>query len=103
MPQDSNYPSSCWRFEYLDGGGPWFKPDGTSRDPNNIPTPEEREGALYGCDTIENLQRYMKEHNVDTTFMLLAHHRDIEVLDYDRDSGHLVFVKKISRNKEGYA
>ena len=94
MPQDFNCPSSCWRFEHIDGGGPWFKPDGTPRDPNNVPTPEEREGALYGCDTIENLQKYMKEHGVDTTFMLLAHYRDIEVLDYDRDSGHLVFIKK---------
>ena len=42
MPQDSNYPSSCWRFEYIDSGGPWFKPDGTPRDPNNVPTPEEK-------------------------------------------------------------
>ena len=55
---------------------------------------QKKKGVLYGCDTIENLQKYMKEHNVDTTFMLLAHYRDIEVLDYDRNSGHLVFVEK---------
>lgn len=101
MPQDSNYPSSCWRFEYIDGGGPWFKPDGTPRDPNNVPAPEERKGVLYGCDTIQNLQKYMKDRDVDTTFMLLAHYRDIEVLDYDRDSGHLVFVEKSPAIKRG--
>lgn len=56
---------------------------------------------MYGCDTIENLQKYMKEHNVDTTFMLLAHYRDIEVLDYDQDSGHLVFVEKSHAIKRG--
>lgn len=44
----------------------------------------------------------MKEHDVDTTFMLLAHYRDIEVLDYDPNNGHLVLSK--SRNiKEGRA
>lgn len=80
---------------------PWFKPDGTPRNPNNIPTPEEREGALYGCDTIQNLQKYMKDRDVDTTFMLLAHYRDIEVLDYDRNSGHLVFVEKSPAIKRG--
>lgn len=101
MLQGSNYPSSCWRFEHIDGGGPWFKPDGTPRDPNNVPVPEEREGVLYGCDTIENLQKYMKERDVDTTYMLLAHYRDIEVLDYNRDSGHLVFVEKSPAIKRG--
>ena len=42
MPLDSKgFPTDCWSYEYRDGGGPWFRPDGEARAPNNIPANED--------------------------------------------------------------
>lgn len=87
-------PSSCWRYEHSDGGGPWFKPDGTPRDPNNVPVFEEGIDALYGCDTLEHLNKYMARHGVDTSDMHPVHYLDIEVIDLHSETGHMTFRLK---------
>lgn len=81
----------CWRYENFDGGGPWFYPDGTPRNVNNIPSYDYGENMMYGCDTIENLNRYMEKYGVDTRHMSLVHYRNVDLVDYDRFSGLVVF------------
>jgi hypothetical protein len=56
MRLDSKLPTECWRYEYRDGGGPWFFPDGRPRNINETPPYEQNENALCGCDTLENLK-----------------------------------------------
>lgn len=90
---DFNYPTECWRYEYLDGGGPWFYPDGKPRV-SNLPAFENNDGILCGCDTITNLNKYMTERNIDTSQMCLAHYLDIEVVRYNPNNGHISFRKK---------
>lgn len=94
MRQVFNYPTDCWRYEYRDGGGPWFYPDGHPRDADNIPPYENNKNALCGCDTIENLKAYMARNNVDTTNMYLIHYFDIKALEYNPQTGHIVFSKE---------
>lgn len=91
MPQDFNILRDCWRYEYPDGGGPWFLPNGLPRNRNDIPKFEEGADVLYGCDTIENLNDYMKFHNIGTSNMYLVHYVDIEIVDYKRATGHVAF------------
>ena len=81
----------CWRYEYADGGGPWFYPDGSPRNPQLIPSYYFGEGVLYGCDTVANLDRYMKRHNIDTTKMRLKCYYDIKVIKYVDESGQVAF------------
>lgn len=94
MPQDSNLPKAAWRYEYLDGGGPWFYPDGRPRDINNIPPYENNKNVLCGCDTIENLDKYMAQNGVDTQNMYLIGYIDIEVIEYNSETGHIIFSKE---------
>ena len=89
-----NFPTDCWRFEYVDGGGPWFGPDGTARDPNNIPPEEKGEDVMYGCDTLEHLREYMAKRDIDTSEMNLVHYFDIEVTQYNPETGHVTFLRK---------
>lgn len=92
--QDSKTINECWRYEYPDGGGPWFLPNGLPRNPENIPKFEEGSDVLYGCNTIENLNDYMKYHNVDTSNMNLVHYIDIDVISYRKGTGHIAFRLK---------
>ena len=94
MPQDSNLPETAWRYEYLDGGGPWFYPDGRPRDINNVPPYENNKGALCGCDTIESLDKYMVKNGVNTADMYLVHYFNIEVVEYNPETGHTIFLKE---------
>ena len=94
MPQDSNLPETAWRYEYLDGGGPWFYPDGRPRDINNIPPYENNKGVLCGCDTIKNLDKYMAKNGVNTADMYLVHYFNIEVVEYNPETGHTIFLKE---------
>ena len=91
---DFKIPKECWRYEYADGGGPWFLPNGLPRNPEDIPAFEEGSDVLYGCDTIENLNDYMKFHNIDTSNMHLVHYYDIEVVSYRKGTGHVAFKIK---------
>ena len=88
------YPTSCWRYEYLDGGGPWFYPNGEPRDIDNVPAFENDEGVMYGCDTVKNLDRYMAERSIDTRKMRLVRYFDIEVINYNPRNGHIAFLKR---------
>lgn len=90
----NNLPTDCWRYEFPDGGGPWFHPDGRPRDINNVPPYENNKNVLCGCDTIENLNRYMIRNNVDITKMFLVHYFDIKVLEYNSNTGHVIFSKE---------
>lgn len=81
----------CWRYEYLDGGGPWFYPDGTPRSLNDIPSYDYGPGMMYGCDTIYNLDRYMEKYGISTKGMCLVHYKNVSVVDYDNNSGLVVF------------
>ena len=92
MPWDSKI-GNCWRYEYMDGGGPWFLPDGTARNPNKVPDFEEGDDVLYGCDTIENLNRYMARKGIDTSDMCLVHYLNVEILQYNPKTGHITFRK----------
>lgn len=94
MPQDSNLPEAAWRYEYLDGGGPWFYPDGRPRDINNVPPYENNKDVLCGCDTIENLDKYMARNGVNIADMYLVHYFNIEVIEYNSETGHIVFSKE---------
>lgn len=94
MPQDSNLPETAWRYEYLDGGGPWFYPDGRPRDINNIPPYENNKNVLCGCDTIKNLDKYMAKNGVNTADMYLVHYFNIEVVEYNPETGHTIFLKE---------
>ena len=94
MPQDSKLPTECWRYEYRDGGGPWFFPDGRPRNINKTPPYEQNENALCGCDTLENLKQYMSSKGIDTSEMYLVHYFDIEVIEYTPETGHIIFSKK---------
>ena len=81
----------CWRYEYVDGGGPWFFPDGTPRNLDTVPSNYFGEGISYGCDTVANLDRYMARHNIDTTGMILKCYYDVNVIKYIEESGQVVF------------
>ena len=88
------YPNECWRYEYPDGGGPWFYPNGQARNPDKVPSFEDNDSSLCGCDTIENLNKYMEERDVDITDMYLVHYCNIKVLSYNPYNGHIIFLKK---------
>lgn len=95
MPQDSkDFPTDCWRYEYHDGGGPWFRPDGVARDPNNVPPNEEGNDVMYGCDTLEHLKEYMTKRNINTSEMYLVHYFNIEVTQYSPETGHVTFLRE---------
>lgn len=95
MPLDSKgFPTDCWRYEYKDGGGPWFRPDGEARDPNNIPANEEGNNVMYGCDTLEYLKEYMIQRNIDTSQMYLIHYFGIEAVQYNPKTGHVTFLRE---------
>lgn len=95
MPQVSNgFPTDCWRYEYRDGGGPWFRPDGEARDPDKVPLYEDGDDVLYGCDTLEHLKQYMAERAIDTSQMYLVHYFDIEAVQYNPKTGHVTFLKR---------
>lgn len=81
----------CWRYEYPDGGGPWFYPDGTARGPWQNAPDNNQDDLLYGCDAIENLDRYMHERGVNTVGMELVHYKDVIVINYNRRNGHIIF------------
>jgi hypothetical protein len=88
------FPTDCWRYEYRDGGGPWFRPDGAARDPNNVPPAEEGDDVMYGCDTLEHLKEYMAKRDIDTSEMYLVHYFDIEATQYNPETGHVTFLRK---------
>lgn len=95
MPLDSKgFPTDCWRYEYRDGGGPWFRPDGEARDPNNVPINEEGNNVMYGCDTLEHLKEYMIQRNIDTSQMYLVHYFGIETIQYNPKTGHVTFLRE---------
>ena len=87
-------PKAAWRYEYLDGSGPWFYPDGHPRDINNIPPYENNKDVLCGCDTIKNLDKYMAKNGVNTADMYLVHYFNIEVIEYNPETGHTIFLKE---------
>ena len=94
MPQDSKLPTECWRYEYQDGGGPWFFPDGRPRNINETPPYEQNKNALCGCDTLENLKQYMTSKGIDTSEMYLVHYFNIEVIEYNPETGHTIFSRE---------
>lgn len=81
----------CWRYEYPDGAGPWFYPDGTPRNLQVVPSYYFGEGLLYGCDTVANLDKYMARYNIDTSNMILRCYYDVKVINYTPESGQIVF------------
>ena len=54
-----------YRYEYPDGGGPWFYPDGTERQPLRHKDLYYRENCKYafGCKSKESLLRYFDPSN----------------------------------------
>lgn len=84
----------CWRYECPDGGGPWFYPDGTPRNPQDIPSYYFGEDVSYGCDTVANLDRYMRRHNINTSNMFLRCYYDVDVIKYIKESGQVIFKVK---------
>lgn len=56
-----------YRYEYPDGGGPWFYRDGTIRHP--LPDEylyiENQEKYLYACDSLESLYDYFSKQDID--------------------------------------
>ena len=50
-----------YRYEYLDGGGPFLTRDGTSR---THPEYSFNDNTLYGCDTIEHLNEWFNSRNI---------------------------------------
>lgn len=88
-----------YRYEYPDGGGPYYHLDGSPRgpfkcsfsdiyDPNNV--------ILYGCASKQQLDQYaqlnkfpieemeIKEYNVD----------EFDILSYRPSNGHIEFRKR---------
>ena len=52
-----------YRLEYPDGGGPWFKPDGSPR--NELLPAFPPDDCKCGCITLQALDDYMRERNID--------------------------------------
>lgn len=83
--------TECYRYEYSDGGGPWFYPDGRPRRIDNVPIWRDAEGALSGFDTEENLKEYMRYREIDVSKMKLFHYINAKIVYHSKISGKVFF------------
>lgn len=49
-----------YRYEHLDGGGPFVKPDGILRFGPKIKVEPLVSGAIYGCSSFEEIKKYFQ-------------------------------------------
>lgn len=86
-----------YRAETEDGGGPYFKLDGTPRDlvvpplHNNDPS-----SYLYGADSIEHLKQLITSYGFNFDDYILKEY-DIpfgDIVKYNTVNGHIVFEKE---------
>ena len=90
-----------YRCECEDGGGPFYKLDGTPRNPN-MPTFKNSQ-ILYGADSIENLKQLITNYGFKFDNYILKEYNIIEnnIISYNKLNGHIIFKgeQNVSNNE----
>lgn len=81
-----------YRAELEDSGGPYYKRDGTPRDPS-LPT-FVGETQLYGADSIENLTKLMTQYGFNIEDFLIKKYQSNKILSYNKKNGRIIFEEE---------
>lgn len=83
-----------YRYEYPDGGGPYFTPDGVMREPPPSQIHIARDKYLYGCDSLKNLIDYAIRHDFKTDNMKIVVYTG-EIIYKNKHTGEVRFKPKV--------
>ena len=81
-----------YRAELEDGGGPYYKRDGTSRNPS-LPS-FIGNTYLYGADSIENLTKLIIQYGFNIEDFLIKKYQSNKILSYNKNNGHIIFEEE---------
>lgn len=83
-----------YRYENLDGGGPWFYKDGSIRQPlSDFTLYSNTEEYVYGCDSLKSLFKYFATQEVNVNNCIIKTY-EIPKKDIIFLNGQVKFPKK---------
>lgn len=82
-----------YRAECEDGGGPFYKLDGTPRT-SGISFKGNTE--LYGADSIENLKKLFTNYELDINNYKIVVYENVKIVSYNHKNGHIIFERSNS-------
>lgn len=81
-----------YRAEYPDGGGPFYKLDGTPRNPDGpVFNYNDNDPILYGADSMENLVKLITGYGFDINDFTIKIYYSDKIGHYNKHNGHVAF------------
>lgn len=80
-----------YRAEYDDGGGPYYKLDGTPRQ-SSVPK-QDPSDIIYGADSLEHLKSLISNYGFNIDDFNIKVYEINKYIAYNRNNGHVVFDK----------